>query len=303
MQKIAVGIDFSRESDIAARQAAEIARHTGAELVLVHALGQVDLPLLPPDTYRAARESSDVYRRLLDEARENAAGELGRLAGRLGAGDLRVTTHLLEDFADTGLCSAARDLGVDLTVVGTHGRTGLRWFLLGSVAQRVTRLIDGDVLVARGERAGRGGFRRILVATDFSASSEQALDSALELAAPDALVRVVTFHWVPPLVNTVEQGTLGFTRDLESEVEDELRAHGEQVLAARRRERLDLQFEVVRQRPTPGVIHMLEATPFELVALGSHGRRGLQRAILGSVAEAVVRRAPCSVLIGRPREE
>ena len=303
MKKIAVGIDFSRESDIAARQAAEIARHTGAELVLVHALGQADLPLLPPDTYRAAREASQVYRRVLDESREVATRELGRLAERLSGGGLRVSRHLVEDFADTGLCTAAAELEADLTVVGTHGRTGLRWFLLGSVAQRVTRLIDGDVLVARGEHVGRGGFRRVLVATDFSASSEQALDSALAVAAPDAQVRVVTFHWVPPLVNTLEQGTLGFTRDLESEVEDELRAHGEQVLAPRRRGAIDLQFEIIRQRPTPGVIHLLEARPFELVALGSHGRRGLQRAILGSVAEAVVRRAPCSVLIGRPRED
>lgn len=50
-------------------------------------------------------------------------------------------------------------------------------------------------------------------------------------------------------------------------------------------------------RPVPGIIHLLETHPFDLVALGSHGRRGIRRFLLGSVAENIVRHAPCSVLV------
>ena len=56
-------------------------------------------------------------------------------------------------------------------------------------------------------------------------------------------------------------------------------------------------FHVVHGSPLPGIVHWLEQHDFDLVSLGSHGRRGVRRAVLGSVAEAVVRRATCSVLV------
>jgi nucleotide-binding universal stress UspA family protein len=299
MKKIAVGIDVSPGSELAARDAVEIGRRTGAEVVLIHASGRVELPLGPAEASETARAASRVYRDHILQASETARHHLAALSERLGGAANGISHMLVEDYADTGLCRVAREIGADLIVVGSQGRSGLRWKLLGSVAQRLVRLSAVDVLLVRDGDRRPGGFRRILVSTDFSPTSIQALDRAIELGAEDAEIQIVHYHWVPPLVTAIERGALGPPRDLESAVEDELRARGAALVSERQRPGRRLEFHLVRERPVPGVIHRLEADRFDLVALGSHGRRGLPRAILGSVAESVMRHAPCSVLVGR----
>ena len=87
---------------------------------------------------------------------------------------------------------------------------------------------------------------------------------------------------------------------LEAALEQNLRAQGEALLAPRRRPGgPSVDFHLLREPPTPGLVHWLETHPCDLAVLGSHGRKGFRRAVLGSVAEAVVRRAPCSVLVAR----
>jgi nucleotide-binding universal stress UspA family protein len=136
------------------------------------------------------------------------------------------------------------------------------------------------------------------VASDFSRPSERALDRALELAAPHAAIDVVHFYHFP-LVVGMDGVSYGFG-PMESALADDLLAEGEKMLAARRTSSgPTLQFHVRHTSAIPGVVHWLEEQPCDLAALGSHGRRGFRRAMLGSVAETVVRRAPRSVLIAR----
>jgi nucleotide-binding universal stress UspA family protein len=162
------------------------------------------------------------------------------------------------------------------------------------VAQKVVRRSETDVLVARKER--REGYHRVLVATDFSASAERALDSAIALAASGAVIDVVHYLDSARMVG----GNFGASQVLPSALErmtELARVQGDQLLASRQRPGLELRLRVSSERPVPGVIHSLELEPHDLVALGTHGRRGVRRFLLGSVAEAVVRHAPCSVLI------
>jgi nucleotide-binding universal stress UspA family protein len=295
--KIAVGVDFSPESELAAHQALEIARHVGGEVVLVHAALTVELPEIGAQVEPSLRPSMDT---LLDRLAEEQARDRERLAElrqRLSGQGPIVSQVQVEGYPDDALCSAADELRADLTVVGTHGRTGLRWFFLGSVAQHVVRSSRTDVVVARRRAAGRGGFRRVLVATDFSASSERALDRALDLAAPDAEIHVLHFYHLRPVMGWGEGGH-GLVPELEQSLAGELQAEGQKLLDARRKPRRPrLMFHVVHGPPLPGIVHWLEQHHFDLVSLGSHGRRGVRRAVLGSVAEAVVRRATCSVLV------
>ena len=294
--KIAVGVDFSPESELAARQAVEIARHVGGEVVLVHAALTVELLEVDAQVEPWLRPS-------VDTLRERLAGEQGRDRGRLaelrerlsGQGPI-VSQVLVEGHPDEALCSAADQLGADILMVGTHGRTGLRWFFLGSVARHVVRTSPADVIVAR-RLSRQGGFHRILVATDFSPSSERALDRALELAAPDAELHAVHFYHLHPALGWGE-GAVVMAPELDEQLAEELQARGEKLLEPRRRRGgPGLMFHVVHGSPVPGIVHWLEQHEFDLAALGSHGRRGFRRAVLGSVAEAVVCRAPCSVLV------
>jgi nucleotide-binding universal stress UspA family protein len=294
--KIAVGIDFSPESELAARQALEVARHVGGELVLVHAELTVELPEIGAQSEPWLRPSMDTLRGRLAEEQARDRERLAQLRERLSGQGPVVSQVLVEGYPEEALCRAADALVAAILMVGTHGRTGLRWFLLGSVAQYAVRASRTDVMVAR-RLAGRGGFRRILVATDFSASSERALDRALELAAPDAELHAVHFYHLHPAMGWGDRGVL-LPPELEASLARELQAEGEKLLEGRRRRGGPrLVFHVVHGSPLPGIVHWLEQHDFDLAALGSHGRRGLRRAMLGSVAEAVVRRAPCSVLV------
>lgn len=301
MRKIAVAVDFSPESDLAARQAVAVARHIGAELVLVHAEPVVELPTIAGGPEARVREVQDALQAHL--ARELAAArqQLAELRSALSGQGPEVSQVLVEGVTDEALCAAARDLAADLLAVGTHGRSGLRWFFLGGIAQRVVRLAPVDVLVARREGSGRGGFARVLVATDFSPVSLRAVDRALELVAAHGLVEVVHCLQLLPAGWWTESALL-YDAEVDRGMVDDLREQGEALLAARRRPGGPaLTFELLREPPTPGIVHRLETRPFDLAVLGSHGRTGFRRAMLGSVAEAVVRRAPCSVLVARGR--
>jgi nucleotide-binding universal stress UspA family protein len=302
-KKIIVGVDFSFESELAAQSAVEIARLTGGEVVLVHVGDPVEAGALPEDATPKAREVFEGYRARLHRMVADQREQIASLCERLSAKGPAVSHVLTEGFPDTALCDAAAKMGADLVVVGTHGRTGLRWFFLGSVAAQVVRACPTDVLVARREGAGRCGFHRILVATDFSAGSEPALDRALELAASGAEVDVVHYYGLrwPALGHTGSPAAaIAVWPDLVAqEIDAAARARGEKLIASRKRPEVDLSFHALDGRPMPGLIHRLEDRAYDLVALGSHGQRGLRLFAIGSLAEAVVRRAPCSVLVAR----
>lgn len=291
--KIVVGIDFSPESRLAAEQALRIARHLDAELVLVNVRTRLEIPPISESAPDVAREAMQRYRE--QEARWLASDrdELATLRERLSGQGVVVSQLLVEDSSESGLCAAANQIKARLTVVGTQGRTGLRWLLLGSVAQRVVRMSAIDVLVARPSL--REGYHRILVATDYSPSAERALDGALALAASGAEIDVVHFD-----------GRLSEMESIRPEdrqaLADELRRQGEQLLARKARAGVELHVHVSSGPPVPGIIHWLETHHHDLAAVGSHGLRGIRRGLLGSVSESVVRHAPCSVLVahGRP---
>jgi nucleotide-binding universal stress UspA family protein len=294
--KIAVGIDFSPESEVAANEAAALARNVGGELLLVHAASP-DMGPPPYTVTGASARALESVRKLFEQSHAETRAQLGILREKLSRPDLSVKQAFIEGFPDSGLCTAAHELGADLTVVGTHGRTGIKWFFLGSVAQRVIRMSEGDVLVARGGGSAEGGYKRIVVATDFSPSSERALDRAIWLAAPDAEIDVVHFYQPLPRAGVYDAARSAIGFDLHEGLITDMTNAGQSFIGQRRASGRTIRFLAAPEAPVPGVVHWLERQRFDLVALGSHGRRGFRRFIIGSVAEAVARRAPCSVLI------
>ncbi|HWM85550.1 MAG TPA: universal stress protein [Kofleriaceae bacterium] len=299
-RKIAVGVDFSAESELAAHQALDVARHIHGELILVHAIAVVDIPVVPRSSPPATAQVIEIYRSQLEHSTRRDRERLADLRMRLSDQGVPVSQLLVEGLADDGLVEAAHKAGAELIVVGTHGRTGLRWFHLGSVAHRVVRMSDGDVLVARGEGAARGGYQRILVAADFSPSSGQALDRAVWLAAPGAHIDVVHFYQGASRAEPYEAIRAALAAaDLNRTIVSELAMRGERFIAERARAGLAIRFHAIGDGPLPGILHYLERYRFDLASVGSHGRRGFHRFAVGSVAEAVVQRAPCSVLIAR----
>jgi nucleotide-binding universal stress UspA family protein len=297
-RKIVVGVDFSPESELAAQHALAVASRIGSELMLVHAGAMVEIPVVPRTSPPATAQIVEIYRTQIDQALRRDRDRLSELRHRLAGQGAEVSQILIEGYADQGVVDAARELGAELVVIGTHGRTGLRWFSLGSVAEHVLRASESDVLVARGDVVPRGGFHRILVATDFSPGSGRALDRALWLAAPAAHVDVVHFFHGASRVEPHDAiRTALAAADLNRAIAAELGARGERFVAEHARAGLALKFHVAADGPIPGIVHLLERQPYDLTALGRHGRRGSRRLAPGSVAEAVARRAPCCVLV------
>ena len=139
---ILVPTDFSDCSRIALEQAREIANHFDGELHLLHVIE----PWPPAASVTA--ETYPLYHEYVARENARATGELTSLASDI-AGSTRVQHAIWPGNASIEIVNYCEELGIDLVVLGTHGRTGLsRWFM-GSVAERVARLAPCPVLIAR----------------------------------------------------------------------------------------------------------------------------------------------------------
>ena len=136
--------DFSRASNAAFAKAVEMAKANRAELLLAHVLAPI-VPM-PEDGY----VSPAVYAELEASAKAYAHRQLGVLAARARKAGVRVKLLVLDGVPHEQIARAARSKRADLVVLGTHGRTGLAKFLLGSVASRVVSTAPCPVLTVRG---------------------------------------------------------------------------------------------------------------------------------------------------------
>ncbi len=137
--------DFSRASGAAFLKAVALAKEGRAELLLVHVL-------LPPTPFIGdGYISPKTYEELEASARRGAQRELAKVVARAQKAKARVKAVLLEGVPYDKIARVARSKRADLIVMGTHGRSGLSKFFLGSVAERVIALAPCPVLTVRGK--------------------------------------------------------------------------------------------------------------------------------------------------------
>jgi nucleotide-binding universal stress UspA family protein len=191
----------------------------------------------------------------------------------------------------------AQEIGSDLIITGTHGRAGMRWLLAGSVAIAVLRGAHCPVLALRASELpmSTGAIRLILHPTDFSTCSEDALQVARSLAR-DLGARLVVLHVAPLEV---------LTEETDEAVELDQRAiRGALEDMRKRLDGPDLKYPVdtrVGQGFAPDVIlAMAEDLKCDLIVMGTHGRTGMSRALMGSVAESVLPKAERPVMVVKP---
>jgi nucleotide-binding universal stress UspA family protein len=297
IKNIVVGTDFSEASENAITQAMHVARKTGASITVVHAGNLPQAKTEVPEHLTSAAEEFETLVRESASADRNALEELRE---RLDGQGVEISHALVEGFPDVGICDTAKQVDADLVVTGTHGRTGLKRFLLGSVAERVVRMAETSVLVSRND-AGAGGFNKLLVPTDFTELSMRAIDIALELAAPGATIELFHSWQLPPQAN--HRAAEAVLKPILKAIEADVDKRGAELKDKVATEGRTVRFTNARRAPADGIQDRLAAEDFEIVIMGSHGRRGIQRFFLGSVAEATIRHAKCSVLIAhQPRD-
>ena len=199
------------------------------------------------------------------------------------------------------LADQAREMDADVIVVGNRGRGGIRSMLLGSVSAEVVDAAPCPVLVARGTR-----LRRILLAND---------GSQLARAAQEVLAAWPVLGDLPVEVMSVTHGPHPWQESLGSlsegpwpstPAEVQVEAEHEHANVARRSaERLggmgrEVSWSVRAGDPARVLVEEAASRAIDLIVMGTHGRTGLDRLMLGSVARNVLTHAHCSVLIVPP---
>jgi nucleotide-binding universal stress UspA family protein len=297
MRKIVVGVDLSAGSHIALAHALDIARTQGGEVVM--ALADL-VPEVPEDLPEGARHAAESYARTLGERLAADRGALAELFERHTGQGVELSQVIADGYPDDLLPKVAADLGADLLVVGSHGRTGLKRLLLGSVAERVVRLAPCHVLVARGD-VPSGGYRRIVIGTDFSAIADRAIATGLGFAARDARVDIVHCFQLSPILTPPDAPAMvPAYEQLRDEAMTMLELQGQNLVKRLRAQRdLSITFQLLERPVAHGLDDHAREVGADLVVVGSHGRRGIRRFLLGSVAEVTVRHAPCATLVAR----
>jgi nucleotide-binding universal stress UspA family protein len=290
IRKVLFATDFSESSNRALPYALHFARRYDAELHMLHAVVlHADDPADPTHRFPEAREIDRLLQDLA-EARLNAATEGSE------AGDLRVERVLRRGIsAAPTILDYAEEQDVDLIVIGTHGRRGVRHLLIGSVAEEVVRMADRPVLTVR-QTKDEPEYRpieRIVVPTDFSEHAEVALSYAKRLAEPTgarlyllhAVEDVVYPDFYPPVVTPLP------ITELRQKAGERIRA----TIARVEGGGVDLAIEVRAGRPALEIVEFAEQEEADLIVMASHGLTGLRHLLLGSVTEQVIRRAPCPI--------
>ena len=192
----------------------------------------------------------------------------------------------------------SEDADVDEIVMGSHGRELPSRILLGSVAQRVLRRAPVPVTIVHPHQ--RLGTTHHVVPIDGSDQSRQALEYAFSVF-PD--VETTVLHAIDPMETQYGEGQL-----IHSEAEYErLQQQAAQLLADAEALARDYDATVTTttivewgpNRPAAAILDYVDANDIDHVIMGSHGRSGVSRVLLGSVAETVARRSPAPVTVVR----
>ncbi len=293
ISRILVATDFSVCARRAVDYGACMARAWSARVDLLHVVEmlrglEIDEPLVDP---------------LLELRRKESERLLGDLTTGVKGEGLGVEWHLCAGIPSEQIVQTALEQRADLIVVGTYGRTGLEHIMLGSTAERVIKLAPCPVLTVRvsGGDEEKGAtmsprIQHVLAPVDFSSPSLDALEYAIQLVDRFG-ARLSLIHVLEPIYFDLE---LGLGR-IEQEVE--MRTHWEaqlEGLAQVVKERgLAAGSVVLGGIPSESILAYARAQACDLIVMGTHGRRGLTRLRYGSVAEAVLRQAPCPVLTVR----
>jgi nucleotide-binding universal stress UspA family protein len=292
---ILVPLDGSAFAEAALPLALALSKKTGAALHLVTVVEPI--PAFAYEEWEsAAREWSEEY--------------IENVAERVGADtDAKVTTALHTGHVVETLLGDVIARKADLVVMATHGRGTLSRAWLGSVADAFMRQAEMPVLFVRPKEGeppptkAAAGFETILVPLDGSELSESALDHATDFGelfgSAYHLTRVVSYpiDIASPYLPATVQLNQNILADAKAGAAEYLEGHAERM----RRKGLRVTTSVaVDAQAGNGILLEADAVGCDLIAMATHGRKGVSRLVLGSAADKVLRGTHVPLLLHRP---
>lgn len=306
-RRIAVPLDGTAESEHALRWAITIAQRAQCMIDLVHVI------VRPPSVsalYGAPAQAA----RAVEEQRPAPLQRLSRLASEIAEHGVRVEVSLIEGEVPASLEVHFQTTGADLIVIARHDKPWFEQLLFGSVAASVSRRAHIPVLIVRATQ-GEALFNpsvkigRILLPFDGSAFAEQIIPHTATLAL--LMQAEITVLGILEPVTAMAAGALDAGPDpavpLSNEPNDE--HPGEPNLPALEAAATTLRSRgltvrtviLAAGRPAHTIIRYAEEGALDLIALTTHARGALERALTGSVSAAVLRNARLPILIYRPK--
>lgn len=272
----------------------------------------------PPDTSFFVLNVVDVQRFsrfpvLIDDARREATELVNSAATQLIHAEHKALAEVRVGFPRKVISECAKELQADLIMVGSHGHGAIGRFLLGSVASAVLRIAPCPVEIVRSHSGGSSPSSdplKVLLAIDGSECSSAAVDSAAKRPWPVGTVfKLVSVEELVILETPMGGSPLAsiYPASLLEELLADSRSRAVNAVEAARKVLEKAGFRVLDQPPIPVgeprtvILDLAETWPADLIILGSHGRRGWDRFLMGSVAESVAIHAHCSVEVIRPR--
>jgi nucleotide-binding universal stress UspA family protein len=282
LQRILLATDLSEGAEDAVATAIYLAQTFESELVLVYVL-----PPLPELAELKEQLRSEITRRL--EAVKQKC-EQAKLTVR--------DTVLAEGVPYETIIHLAEQHDVNAIIVGSGEKDADEQFRLGTTAERLERRSDRPVLVVK--RGARTPIQQILCPVDFSDTSRRAAREAIHLAR-NLQSSLVVCHVVQPVSSLLPQSLTSLSSAAEQQKEAQQSKLNE-LLKEFDTHGIELEQRVCEGQPHAEILRLARELPSDLLVMGSVGRSGLSRFVLGSVAEKVARELPCSIMTVKSEE-
>lgn len=297
LRRILAPVDFSDPSRRALAHAFAVGAKTDAEVTVLHAC---TLPpyVAPSVALKMARGDSPVT--ASDLARSAAAESMTKLLADIPPPKgSRVSQSIEIGIAFEVIQAMLPDF--DLVVMGTHSRTGIDRLFLGSVTNKVVRESTVPVMIVHADGDPIFPPKRILVGVDFSDCAKAAMDAASELS--DRFGSELSLvHAIPhvPALQGAELFVVTAGGESTEPYYDMARAHALEEMNLFLTGKLEGHLEqsaVGFGQPSDVILDRAQEIDADMIAIGTHGRTGLARIGIGSVAERIIRRARIPVLV------
>ena len=283
-KSIVVGYDESLYSKAALAEVSQRIKKNGGSITLVHAVyfDQEEFAILPSQMEKRLEIGAHICR----TAKTDVQAEYGL--------DGSIESLVCEGEPPEIIVDTARGKNADLIALGTYGRRGLKRLLMGSVTSQVILNSPCDVLVVKKPcDKCTGSYSSLLVPFDGSVSSEKALARACALAKADGAELSVLY-----VIPRYEEMMDFFKTDT---IKKSLFQEAEKIIekAKKLAAAQGAQIKAVVQEGHAGekIVEIADKLKNDVIVMGTHGWRGVNKAIMGSTAERIIANASCPVLI------
>lgn len=285
-EKVLISLDGSEDSEVVLPYAEELARRLHSKLEIVGVYSEHE------------HTSERLFKNYLND-----------LINQLNSKGLQSRAVFLYGNAAEEILNYANNSDTSLIGMATHGRSGIGRWILGSVAEKVLKGATKPLLLVSEKRskvtaAEKPIFQRILIPLDGSTLGEAMLPWAKELARRTKS-KLFLLHVIlsPDKLTGVSHYAISFEEQLIATLRKQGREYITSVAAELEREKLDFKHDLITGMPADTILDYANENDIDLIAMSTHGRTGVGRFILGSVADKVVHVSKLPVLLIRAHSE